>query len=270
MDPCRLLALQQLPTGSQWAWEVTRPSEAELRACGFPGSEWALPVDPRGARNLLLLLHGLGDKPAAFAALGRKMALPETTALALRASLSLPAGLPGHAWHESFAADGSLLATPAAARSLERDCRRRLLALLQLLSRHGWPPHRVFCLGFAQGGAAALDLAAHAPSRLGGVVSVCGHLLGEVREQRLQHYVSEAAALCVRCCNPMCPIRCCSPRCCRLQARAPSPAAACIQVLPAAREATNATPVLVLAGRTSSCNPMCRRLQPYALAAAAT
>jgi hypothetical protein len=36
-----------------------------------------------------------GDQPAGFASLGRKMALPETTALALRAPLPLPAGLPG-------------------------------------------------------------------------------------------------------------------------------------------------------------------------------
>ena len=180
MDSSRLLALQQLPTGSQWAWAATRPSEAELRTCGFPASEWASPAEPRAARNLLLLLHGLGDKPAGFASLGRKMALPETTALALRAPLPLPAGLPGHAWHESFAADGSPLGTQVAVQSLERDCRGRLLALLQLLNRHGWPPHRVFCLGFAQGGTAALDLAVHAPSRLGGVVSVCGHLLGDV------------------------------------------------------------------------------------------
>ena len=49
--------------------------------------------------------HGLGDAPRAFAALGRKMALPETAALALRAPLPLPAGLDGTAWHESFDAD---------------------------------------------------------------------------------------------------------------------------------------------------------------------
>lgn len=120
MDASRLLKLQQLPAGSQWAWAATRPSEAELRTCGFPASEWASPVEPQAAspaepqaRNMLLLLHGLGDQPAGFASLGRKMALPETTALALRAPLPLPAGLPGHAWHESFTEDGGPLDTQA-------------------------------------------------------------------------------------------------------------------------------------------------------------
>ena len=125
MDASRLLKLQQLPAGSQWAWAATRPSEAELRTCGFPASEWASPAQPPPAaspaepqaRNLLLLLHGMGDKPAGFASLGRKMALPETMALALRAPLPLPAGLPGHAWHESFTDDGSPLDTQATIRS---------------------------------------------------------------------------------------------------------------------------------------------------------
>lgn len=120
MDGSRLLKLQQLPAGSQWAWAATRPTEAELRTCGFPASEWASPVEPQAAspaepqaRNMLLLLHGLGDQPAGFASLGRKMALPETTVLALRAPLPLPAGLPGHAWHESFTEDGGPLDTQA-------------------------------------------------------------------------------------------------------------------------------------------------------------
>ena len=67
VDTSGLLALQQLPTGSQWAWAATRPSEAELRACGLPGSEWSSPAQPQArdvpqARNLLLLLHGLGGQ----------------------------------------------------------------------------------------------------------------------------------------------------------------------------------------------------------------
>ena len=67
VDASGLLTLQQLPTGSQWAWAATRPSEAELRACGLPGSVWSSPAQPQArdvpqARNLLLLLHGLGGQ----------------------------------------------------------------------------------------------------------------------------------------------------------------------------------------------------------------
>lgn len=163
----------------------SRPTAEALAAVGFAGSEWSSPA-AACSRNLLLLLHGLGDAPRAFARLGQQMALPQTTALALRAPLPLPAGLDGAAWHESFTTDGDLVGAADAACSLALDCRPRLLALLRLLDAHGWPAHRVFLLGFAQGGAAGLDCAMHAPSRLGGVVSVCGHALPGSGQQSLE------------------------------------------------------------------------------------
>ena len=193
IDPpsCPLLTLERLRTGTRWAFadpkattapSPSHPAPEALAAIGFAGSEWSSPA-AACSRNLLLLLHGLGDAPRAFARLGHQMALPQTTALALRAPLPLPAGLVGAAWHESFTSDGDFVGATDAARSLARDCRPRLLALLRLLDAHGWPPHRVFLLGFAQGGVAGLDCAMHAPSRLGGVVSVCGHaLLGSAQQ----------------------------------------------------------------------------------------
>ena len=162
---------------SAWVWveqHGRRPKVAELAESGFAGCKWL--EGPPGARNLLLLLHGLGDTPAPFARLGKTMALPETSALALQAPLPLPAGLDGFMWHESFDDEGDLL--PPEACSLE-DARASLRALLATLERCGWPTRRVFMLGYMQGGQVALDLALHLGVRLGGVVSVCGHLAPE-------------------------------------------------------------------------------------------
>ena len=102
MDASGLLALQQLPTGSQWAWAATRPSEAELRACGLPGSEWSSPAQPRArdvpqARNLLLLLHGLGGQLSRHVRPGASVGYVQATRISLPRCVCVPdaqGGLP--------------------------------------------------------------------------------------------------------------------------------------------------------------------------------
>lgn len=176
--------------GSRWVWrnDPEAPSADALAECGFPASIF---VPSAGARNLLVLLHGLGDTPEPFAQLARKMALPQTAALALRAPIALPFGLAGSQWHASFDKSSGEPITPSPGemrrlRSLERETRPRLLRLLDLLDTCGWPAQRIFFLGYAQGGTAAIDSALHATSRLGGVVSVCGHCLPEAAAAGLQ------------------------------------------------------------------------------------
>lgn len=185
-----LCDLRQTVAGSRWIW-VTEEKETaewpplsddELKSCGLSGSIW-IPDCGGTPRNLLLLLHGLGDTPAPFAKLARTMKLPQTAALALCAPLALPAGLEGRMWHESFEADGELIRASAFERrrlnSLKHQGRASLQALLMRLQRAGWPAHRLFLLGYAQGGTVALDFALHCGCRLGGVVSICGLLLEE-------------------------------------------------------------------------------------------
>jgi len=167
---------------SRWVWRDApkAPDAAALAACGFSGSVF---VPSAGATNLLLLLHGLGDRPQPFAELARKMSLPQTAALALRAPINLPFGLEGSQWHEPFdEASGEPIAPgPVEKRRVcsLQETRAQLLRLLRLLDECGWPARRIFLLGYAQGGTAALDLSLHAACRLGGVVSVCGHPLAE-------------------------------------------------------------------------------------------
>lgn len=50
--------------------------------------------------NILLLLHGRGDKPAPYAQLARKMELPQTSALAIAGPLSVPFTNIGRAWFQ--------------------------------------------------------------------------------------------------------------------------------------------------------------------------
>lgn len=101
------------------------------------------------------------------------MSLPHTSALALQAPLPLPADLDGFMWCESFDKEGAELPVSRHSLAPVRESLRRLLLLLESC---GWLTHRVFVLGYMQGGQVALDLAMHLGARLGGVVSLCGYL----------------------------------------------------------------------------------------------
>ncbi|EOD17240.1 hypothetical protein EMIHUDRAFT_244254 [Emiliania huxleyi CCMP1516] len=150
-----LLELRENPSRWVWAAAAARvpPTAAALSRCGFRRGVWADGL-PRDAPNLLLLLHGLGDAPDMYARFGAKLALPQTSALALAAPLPLPLGIEGGAWAP-------------------------LLSVLRLLVREcGWSPERIFLFGYAHGGTVALDLLQHldglaggGPCRLGGCVS---------------------------------------------------------------------------------------------------
>eukprot|EP00277_Geminigera_cryophila_P005583 CAMPEP_0179412624 /NCGR_PEP_ID=MMETSP0799-20121207/4581_1 /TAXON_ID=46947 /ORGANISM="Geminigera cryophila, Strain CCMP2564" /LENGTH=212 /DNA_ID=CAMNT_0021184875 /DNA_START=47 /DNA_END=682 /DNA_ORIENTATION=- len=62
--------------------------------------------------NLLVLLHGLGDTPERYLALGKQLQLPSTSVVALRAPHPLGRGSPleghmdGYEWFPSFENDG--------------------------------------------------------------------------------------------------------------------------------------------------------------------
>jgi predicted esterase len=189
---CPLLHLRRDgPQGesSRWVWReaICPPSTRILTSCGFAQSEWAEGI-PRNARNLLLLLHGLGDTPSNFARFASRLELPQTSALAIAAPIPLPCGLPGTSWLESFEETGELIdgTRPGDRRradSLRTVTRPRLQSLLHTLELHcGWPRERIFLFGYAQGGVAALDTLAHLEGgRLGGVVSWCGLPLPEAQ-----------------------------------------------------------------------------------------
>ena len=156
-----LLELRENPSRWVWAAAAARvpPTAVALSRCGFRRGVWADGL-PRDAPNLLLLLHGLGDAPDMYARFGAKLALPQTSALALAAPLPLPLGIEGGAWFESFEADGRLIDGADASDqrrplSLARDA-RRLSPPPRRASREHGASHRSSCeQGAAPVGAAS-------------------------------------------------------------------------------------------------------------------
>ncbi|KAK0663226.1 putative hydrolase C9G1.08c [Lasiodiplodia hormozganensis] len=130
--------------------------------------------------NVLLLLHGLGDTHAPFARLGAQMSLPETACIAVRAPAPLPFDLGGFHWGDDVLFDertGDMdpdAGFKTAARLLLDDVVRGVL-----VQKCGYALRDVVLFGFAQGGMAALQVAAElgkadGEQELGGVVSVGG------------------------------------------------------------------------------------------------
>ena len=132
--------------------------------------------------NLLVLLHGLGDTHALFAALASTLALPQTASLALRGPLAMPLGLPGAAWYASL--DPETLeryeseprrrvgASPRAV-SLAAVVRPLAAALRRLEMTHGWTRDRIHLLGFGDGATVALHVALELRT-IGSVAALCG------------------------------------------------------------------------------------------------
>ena len=145
-----------------------------------PGAVYTLDDGPKGgARNLLVLLHGLGDSDTNFIEFGRRLALPDTAILAIRAPLPLPLGL-GHAWVPSFEEDGEMIKPSRGERrriiGLEKAS-EGVIAVLEACWRAGYERDRSFLVGFSQGGLVAVD--AGAKAKVGGVVGMSGSTLPE-------------------------------------------------------------------------------------------
>lgn len=79
------------------------PPTAALLPGLLAKAPWEYVPSPDGVdENLLLLLHGLGDRPSAFAQLARSMALPQTAALALGGPQEVPFSEGGRSWYTVF------------------------------------------------------------------------------------------------------------------------------------------------------------------------
>ena len=80
-------------------------------ACAFLRED---PPEGKGD-NLLVLLHGLGDKPGRYLEFGKRLQLPSTTVVALQGSRPLGCGgalegqVEGFEWMQAFEDDGELI-----------------------------------------------------------------------------------------------------------------------------------------------------------------
>ncbi|KAL7750941.1 hypothetical protein RI367_003521 [Sorochytrium milnesiophthora] len=127
--------------------------------------------------NLLIVLHGLGDTCKPFLDLGARLTLPQTAVLALNAPSRLPL-LDGDHWQWVDAFDlttGDVRHhTDVSVRQSLHRTRAKLLETVQRLTQapYNYLASQIFVLGYAQGGALAVDLALQ--TFVGGAISING------------------------------------------------------------------------------------------------
>ena len=184
------------PRATSWRTRAPQATHAFLdAACAefwTHGHEVVFPPEASASpsENLLLLLHGRGERSAApFAAFARKISLPHTTCLSLAGPLPLPFGVPGREWFARLDPETGqdLPSRPGDRRRAESllHTRKALDALLDRLTdvaSGGWPNARVHVFGFSDGGTVALETSAKrvgAARRLGGCATVAAAMLPE-------------------------------------------------------------------------------------------
>lgn len=122
-----------------------------------------LPSNDGLNENLLLMLHGFGDRPEAFARLATQMSLPQTAALALGAPYEVPMFDGGRSWCTVLGGDLQVMVGKEGEGEALRSMQASVDALEQLLeslkAHCGWQPRRVHAFGFSQGGSIAMELA---------------------------------------------------------------------------------------------------------------
>ncbi|KXS18684.1 hypothetical protein M427DRAFT_121108 [Gonapodya prolifera JEL478] len=166
-----------------------------------PWFEFEYRPSPDGVdENLLVFFHGLGDSPRPFMDLGRKMNLPQTAIMSLKAPFLVPFTYDdgSRAWFPSISEQDAELLPPNHPRRFWGLLYTRY-ALARFFSDYvfpqapsssskhyasGWPAERVTLFGFSQGGSIAIDLALlgkfrEERTRFSGVISIAGHLLPE-------------------------------------------------------------------------------------------
>ncbi|TGZ82666.1 phospholipase/Carboxylesteras-like protein [Ascodesmis nigricans] len=137
--------------------------------------------DKKPPSNILILLHGLGDRHEPFATLGSRFNFPETLCISLRGPSQLPFSETGFHWGDDLIFDSST-------GGLDMDTGfERTVKMLEtvidevLIGKCGWSRRAIIFFGFGQGGMVALNTAArlsssNADGEFGGVISIGGPL----------------------------------------------------------------------------------------------
>lgn len=158
---------------------------------------WLYHPSPDGVdENLLILLHGYGDRPEPYAKLARQMALPQTACLALPGPIGPVLGTPtGRAWYNEEDEDNGLTVSGHGTDSIGSTLTWLMQVLRQLHDDSGWRSSHTHLFGFSQGGSAALHLALHCRgvSKLGSCVAVAAALLPQQLTELRQHQQQSTA-----------------------------------------------------------------------------
>lgn len=164
-----------------------RPIQPRLpTAADFPSTiqlDIIPPPQDQAPLNILLLLHGLGDTETPFSALGRRLNLPYTACISIRAPSPLPPLLTGSAapafhWGDDLIFDQSTSELdPDAGFVKTAAALGEQVIETVLMAKCHYEPRDLMLFGFGQGAMAALHVAALKPdAEFAGVVSVGGRL----------------------------------------------------------------------------------------------
>ena len=124
--------------------------------------------------NVLILLHGLGDKHESMKLLGERIALPETVCIALQGPTPLPFDIGGYHWGDDVVFDqGSASMDPDT--GFKKSTKVLLDVVKNLQDKCGYRLRDLLFFGYGQGGMAALKAALDL-EEIGGIVSIGGPL----------------------------------------------------------------------------------------------
>ena len=125
-----------------------------------------LPAQTPGSRDLLVVLHGLGDSMEGYRWVPTMIGSPALNILLVNAP---DAYYGGFSWYD-YAAEPSTVGT-----GVERSY-RLLESLLDSLPGKGFPAHRTLLFGFSQGCLMCTETALRYSHRLAGVIGVSGYI----------------------------------------------------------------------------------------------
>jgi len=122
-----------------------------------------IPATESASRNLVIMLHGLGDSMEGWRWLDAELNLPWLNCLLVNAPDPYYGGF---AWYDLDGDSGSGI----------RRSRQLLAELLDHLPTRGFPNEQTTVLGFSQGCLMALDVGLRHPRRLAGLVGLSGYV----------------------------------------------------------------------------------------------
>ncbi|MGZ8921361.1 MAG: alpha/beta hydrolase [Limisphaerales bacterium] len=125
-----------------------------------------IPAQNSNSRDLLIVLHGLGDSMEGYRWIPQAIGSANLNVLLVNAP---DAYYGGFAWYE-YVADRSV-----SAGGVERSY-RLLESLLNSTAEKGFPTARTLLFGFSQGCLMSTETAVRYPSRLAGVIGVSGYV----------------------------------------------------------------------------------------------
>jgi phospholipase/carboxylesterase len=124
--------------------------------------EW-IPAPESASRQVMVVLHGLGDSSAGFHWLPAALRLPSMNYLLANAPDSYYGG---YSWYDIYGDSG-----PGVARSGQA-----IAATLDDLVARGFPSNLTTIFGFSQGCVMTIEMAARYPRRFAGLVGVSGYV----------------------------------------------------------------------------------------------